>query len=288
MFTIVIFTPNYRLLLMLKKGCENCSQSLTLLFAFVYFCVMQAPKILAFLKLLNIGGLISKPVTMTSERKNLINEFWMLRKEEVIYDLLIIGDLPNAYQLTKQLIEWFLSFLGIVRHYLFNFKILAVGYNTTITDHVANQIAAGEVIQRPASAVKEMLENAIDSGADQIQLIVKDAGKTLIQVVDNGCGMSLTDARMCFERHATSKIKDANDLFAIRTMGFRGEAMASMAAIAHIELKTKLHSENVGTRITIEGSKIKNQEKLRFYKRYIYFNKKPFLQYSSQKKFSKI
>ena len=126
-----------------------------------------------------------------------------------------------------------------------------------LPNHVANQIAAGEVIQRPASAVKEMLENAIDSGADQIQLIIKDAGKTLIQVVDNGCGMSLTDARMCFERHATSKIKDANDLFAIRTMGFRGEAMASMAAIAHIELKTKLHSENVGTRITIEGSEIK-------------------------------
>ena len=135
-----------------------------------------------------------------------------------------------------------------------------------LPDHVANQIAAGEVIQRPASAVKEMLENAIDSGADQIQLIIKDAGKTLIQVVDNGCGMSLKDARMCFERHATSKIKDANDLFAIRTMGFRGEAMASMAAIAHIELKTKLHTENVGTRIIIEGSEIKNQENCAFTK----------------------
>ena len=129
-----------------------------------------------------------------------------------------------------------------------------------LPDHVANQIAAGEVIQRPASAVKEMLENAIDSGADDIQLIIRDAGKTLIQVVDNGCGMSEKDARVSFERHATSKIKDANDLFAIRTMGFRGEAMASMAAIAHIELKTKPHSKSVGTRIIIEGSEIKEQE----------------------------
>ena len=102
-----------------------------------------------------------------------------------------------------------------------------------LPNHVANQIAAGEVIQRPASAVKEMLENAIDSGADQIQLIIKDAGKTLIQVVDNGCGMSLTDARMCFERHATSKIKDANDLFAIRTMGFRGEASRLQWQLLH-------------------------------------------------------
>ena len=129
-----------------------------------------------------------------------------------------------------------------------------------LPDHVANQIAAGEVIQRPASAVKEMLENAIDSGADKIKLIIKDAGKTLIQVVDNGCGMSEKDAHMSFERHATSKIKDAKDLFEIRTMGFRGEAMASMAAISHIELKTKLHSETLGTRIIIEGSEIKEQE----------------------------
>ena len=129
-----------------------------------------------------------------------------------------------------------------------------------LPDHVANQIAAGEVIQRPASAVKEMLENAIDSGADSIQLIIKDAGKTLIQVVDNGCGMSETDARMSFERHATSKIKEANDLFSIRTMGFRGEAMASMAAIAHVELKTKLHSEDIGTKIVMEGSEVQSQE----------------------------
>ena len=129
-----------------------------------------------------------------------------------------------------------------------------------LPDHVANQIAAGEVIQRPASAAKEMLENAIDSGADNIHLIIKDAGKTLIHVVDNGCGMSETDARISFERHATSKIKDAKDLFAIRTMGFRGEAMASLAAIAQIELKTKPHSKSIGTRIIIEGSEIKEQE----------------------------
>ena len=129
-----------------------------------------------------------------------------------------------------------------------------------LPDHVANQIAAGEVIQRPASAAKEMLENAIDSGADNIHLIIKDAGKTLIHVADNGCGMSETDARISFERHATSKIKDAKDLFAIRTMGFRGEAMASLAAIAQIELKTKPHSKSIGTRIIIEGSEIKEQE----------------------------
>ena len=120
-----------------------------------------------------------------------------------------------------------------------------------LPDHVANQIAAGEVIQRPSSAVKELLENAIDSGASDIKLIVKDAGRTLIQVIDNGCGMSETDARMCFERHATSKIREANDIHSIRTMGFRGEAMASMAAIAHVELKSKLHDVELGTKIII-------------------------------------
>src|SRR6478672_9984526 len=108
-----------------------------------------------------------------------------------------------------------------------------------LPDSIANQIAAGEVIQRPASAVKELMENAVDAGATLIQLIVKDAGKTWIQVVDNGCGMSETDARMSFERHATSKIRTADDLFAIRTMGFRGEALASVAAVAQVELKTK-------------------------------------------------
>lgn len=105
-----------------------------------------------------------------------------------------------------------------------------------LPDSIANQIAAGEVIQRPASVVKELMENAIDAGSSQIKLIVKDAGKTMIQVIDNGKGMSETDARMSFERHATSKIASANDLFSIRTMGFRGEALASIAAIAHIEL----------------------------------------------------
>ncbi len=129
-----------------------------------------------------------------------------------------------------------------------------------LPDSVANQIAAGEVIQRPASAVKELLENAVDAGATQIRLMVKDAGKTYIQVFDNGSGMSETDARMCFERHATSKIREANDLFSIRTLGFRGEALASIAAIAQVELKTRKVDEEVGTSIIIEGSKVKSQE----------------------------
>lgn len=129
-----------------------------------------------------------------------------------------------------------------------------------LPDSVANQIAAGEVVQRPASAVKELVENSIDAGADKIQLILKDAGKSLIQVIDNGCGMSLTDARMAFERHATSKIRKADDLFAIRTMGFRGEAMASIAAIAQVELKTRRHEDELGTCIFIEGSEVLKQE----------------------------
>ena len=128
-----------------------------------------------------------------------------------------------------------------------------------LPDSVANQIAAGEVVQRPASAVKELIENAIDAGADRIKLIVKDAGKTLIQVIDNGCGMSVTDARLCFERHATSKIRKAEDLFAIRTMGFRGEAMASIAAIAQVELKTKRVEDELGTVVNIEASKVIDQ-----------------------------
>jgi len=128
-----------------------------------------------------------------------------------------------------------------------------------LPDAVANQIAAGEVVQRPASAVKELVENAIDAGADRINLIVRDAGKTLIQVIDNGKGMSVTDARLCFERHATSKIRKAEDLFAIRTMGFRGEAMASIAAIAHVELKTKRPEDELGTILEIEGSKVIDQ-----------------------------
>lgn len=129
-----------------------------------------------------------------------------------------------------------------------------------LPDSVANQIAAGEVVQRPASAVKELVENSIDAGADKIQLILKDAGKSLIQVIDNGAGMSITDARMCFERHATSKIRKAEDLFAIRTMGFRGEAMASIAAIAHVELKTRRHGDELGTCINIEGSEVVSQK----------------------------
>ncbi len=128
-----------------------------------------------------------------------------------------------------------------------------------LPDSVANQIAAGEVIQRPASAVKELLENAVDAGATEITLVVKDAGKTLIQVIDNGCGMSETDARMSFERHATSKIKKADDLFNIRTKGFRGEALASIAAIAQVELKSRQHDSDTGTQIIIEGSQLKSQ-----------------------------
>ena len=129
-----------------------------------------------------------------------------------------------------------------------------------LPDNIANQIAAGEVIQRPASAVKEIMENAIDSGATHIKLIVKQAGKSLIQIIDNGCGMSETDARMCFEKHATSKIRSADDLFNIRTMGFRGEALASIAAIAQVELKTRQHGEQLGTCIEIEGMKVLKQE----------------------------
>lgn len=129
-----------------------------------------------------------------------------------------------------------------------------------LPDHLANQIAAGEVVQRPASVVKELLENAIDAGATEIQLIIKDAGKELIQVVDNGKGMSPMDARMSFERHATSKIRQIDDLFSIRTMGFRGEALASIAAVAQVDLKTRPHSEEVGTHLVIEASEVLRQE----------------------------
>jgi len=129
-----------------------------------------------------------------------------------------------------------------------------------LPDNIANQIAAGEVIQRPASAVKEMLENAIDAGATQIHLIIKDAGKELIQVNDNGKGMSPIDARLCFERHATSKIKSIDDLFAIRTMGFRGEALASIAAVAQVELKTRTENDEIGTSILIDNSTVRSQE----------------------------
>lgn len=129
-----------------------------------------------------------------------------------------------------------------------------------LPDNIANQIAAGEVIQRPASAVKELLENAVDAGASEIRLIIQDAGKALVQVIDNGRGMSDTDARMCFERHATSKIRKIDDLFHIRTMGFRGEALASIAAVAQVEMRTKRADDPLGTYIEIDNSLVKVQE----------------------------
>ena len=129
-----------------------------------------------------------------------------------------------------------------------------------LPDNIVNQIAAGEVIQRPSSAVKELLENAVDAGADEIRLIIQDAGKSLVQVTDNGKGMSPADARHCFERHATSKIRDIDDLFRIRTMGFRGEALASIAAVAQVELRTKRGVDETGTRIEIDNSVVRLQE----------------------------
>ena len=131
---------------------------------------------------------------------------------------------------------------------------------TLLPDHVANQIAAGEVIQRPASIVKELLENAVDAKASRIQLIIKDSGKTLVQVVDNGFGMSSTDIRLAFERHATSKIKTANDLFSLHSKGFRGEALASIAAIAHVEIHSRRATDDVANFLRIEGSKVLSQE----------------------------
>ena len=129
-----------------------------------------------------------------------------------------------------------------------------------LPDVVANQIAAGEVIQRPASVIKELVENAVDAGASAIDVLVVEAGRTSIQVIDNGKGMSGTDARLAFERHATSKIRQAEDLFALQTMGFRGEALASIAAVAQIELKTRREDDDLGTSLTIAGSKVKGQE----------------------------
>ncbi len=129
-----------------------------------------------------------------------------------------------------------------------------------LPDSVANQIAAGEVIQRPASVLKELVENAVDAGATKIDVVVVDAGRTCLQVIDNGSGMSETDARLSFERHATSKIRQADDLFALQTMGFRGEALASIAAVAQVELTTKLQGEDIGTRLRIEGSRLAGQE----------------------------
>ena len=129
-----------------------------------------------------------------------------------------------------------------------------------LPDSVANQIAAGEVIQRPASVIKELVENAVDAGATDIRIFIRDAGRTLIQVVDNGKGMTETDARMAFERHATSKIAQADDLFTLHTMGFRGEALPSICAIAQIELKTRTADDQIGTRLVINASKVEMQE----------------------------
>lgn len=140
-----------------------------------------------------------------------------------------------------------------------NYKILADIIHL-LPDNIANQIAAGEVIQRPSSAVKELLENAVDAGADEIKLIISDAGKSLVQVIDNGKGMSPSDAKMAFERHATSKIRNIDDLFTIKTMGFRGEALASIAAVAQVELKTKRQEDASGTFIEVENSKVVAEE----------------------------
>ena len=129
-----------------------------------------------------------------------------------------------------------------------------------LPDSVANQIAAGEVIQRPASVVKELVENAIDAGSTSIGIYIKDAGRTSIQIIDNGCGMSATDARMSFERHATSKIRDARDLFSIRTLGFRGEALASIAAVAEVKLRSKRMEDELGTEIDMAATQVIQQE----------------------------
>lgn len=156
-----------------------------------------------------------------------------------------------------------------------------------LPDSVANQIAAGEVIQRPASVVKELVENSIDAGAKFITVIVKDAGKTLIQVIDNGYGMSDTDARLAFERHATSKITNANDLFSISTMGFRGEALPSIAAVSQVELRTRRNGSELGTSISIEGSKIISQEVVQCPEGSQFFVKNLFFNVPARRKFLK-
>lgn len=156
-----------------------------------------------------------------------------------------------------------------------------------LPDSVANQIAAGEVIQRPASVLKELVENAIDAGADFIQVVVKDAGRTLIQVTDNGKGMSGTDARMAFERHATSKIKDAQDLFSIRTMGFRGEALASIAAVAQVELRSRRQEDELGTFVEIAGSRVFKQESVQCDKGTTFLVKNLFFNVPARRRFLK-
>ncbi|NLH29811.1 MAG: DNA mismatch repair protein MutL, partial [Bacteroidales bacterium] len=156
-----------------------------------------------------------------------------------------------------------------------------------LPDSIANQIAAGEVIQRPASVVKELVENSIDAGATQIQIVIKNAGKTLIQVIDNGKGMSATDARMAFERHATSKIQKADDLFSLTTMGFRGEALPSIAAISQVEVKTRKEEDEIGTRLSISGSKVEEQEAISCAKGTIISVKNIFFNVPARRKFLK-
>jgi DNA mismatch repair protein MutL len=156
-----------------------------------------------------------------------------------------------------------------------------------LSDSIANQIAAGEVIQRPASVVKELVENSVDAGADVIQLVVKDAGRTLIQVIDNGKGMSETDARMAFERHATSKINAADDLFSLRTMGFRGEALASVAAVAQVELKTARKNDTTGTLVQISASQLEKQQSIATNPGSIFSVKNLFFNVPARRKFLK-
>ena len=156
-----------------------------------------------------------------------------------------------------------------------------------LPDSVANQIAAGEVIQRPASVLKELVENSIDAGADFIQIVIKDAGRTLIQIIDNGKGMSETDARMAFERHATSKIKDAADLFSLRTMGFRGEALASIAAVAQVELRTRREEDELGVMVEIAGTRVFQQETIQCDKGTTFLVKNLFFNVPARRRFLK-
>lgn len=156
-----------------------------------------------------------------------------------------------------------------------------------LPDSVANQIAAGEVIQRPASVIKELVENAVDAGATDIRIVIRDAGKTMIQVIDNGCGMSDTDARMAFERHATSKIRNAEDLFALTTMGFRGEALPSICAISEVEVKTRPADAAMGTRLLIEGSRVVSQEPAICEKGTVFTVKRLFFNLPARRKFLK-
>lgn len=156
-----------------------------------------------------------------------------------------------------------------------------------LSDAIANQIAAGEVIQRPASVVKELVENAVDAGADHIQVVIKDAGRTLIQIIDNGCGMSETDARMSFERHATSKINTADDLFSLKTMGFRGEALASIASVAQVELRTCKKGEETGTLIQLSASQVEKQETIALTPGSIFSVKNLFFNIPARRKFLK-